>query len=315
MPYRWHLSSLVHSTIGHRVFADSLPPMLLAMNHDDQTHHVSTSADAESGRESAISDASLLATVAKQPQTSKSPWDDDDPSTPAAPDDPDRALTMRLLKPSLIALAVCTGVIFLSAVASNNAIRSSQLEQTSLAIHRLGMIGLLVSFFGILVSYRLPAVSRFLKGAGAESAANERVERLTAALRWLFLSNLMVGAIIWMIAYSGALLPIAFSQLVALISVGVLGNLAIVHRGIFQAYAIGAILPLAIVMINTHSMMMASIISHGMARNTAGQMLAWPFAAQITCVLVAGVVSAAIFALNEKAKQVRNKTVRDVGGE
>jgi hypothetical protein len=281
------------------------------MNHNSSARPGTEPDDSESVSGGGLLDDSPTSDHAKESPASRNPWDDDDQSAAPQPDDPDRLLMMRLLKPSLIALAACTGVIFLSAVASNNAVPSSPLERTSLAIHRLGMLGLLISFFGILVSYRLPAISRLLLSGEPDSNPKSRLANMTSGLSGLFALNVFVGVAMWLAALNWTTMPPALFQLIALISIGVLGNFAILHRGILQAHAIGALLPLAFVMLNSQStMMMVSMATYGMPSSMNPWSISQPFAVQMTCVLIAGTLSAAIYTLQKRVQHLRERTPR-----
>lgn len=233
--------------------------------------------------------------------STRNPWDDDDHLGSTVADDPDRALTMRLLRPSIVSLAICTGVIFVTAAASSNAVANSPLEQTSLALHRLGMLGLLFSFFGILLAYRLPSISRSLGNppqAGEDSSAGKR---LVPGLRSLLLINVALIVVVWLIAFSGLMPLLNLLQWASLVSVGVLCSIALLHRGYMQAYAVGVLVPLVIISLNWQSILMESFGVYGMISQQDRWMLSGTFAALLTGALVAGLISAAIYLLNAKS--------------
>lgn len=227
----------------------------------------------------------------------RNPWEDDDEHQQTAPDDPDRALTMRLLRPSLIALVVCTGLIFLTAVASSTAPANSPMEQTALVLHRFGMFGMLVSFFGILISYRLPGIVKSMQNdqSPETSKGKRRKSSLLSGLRGLLIFNLILIVMTWLIEISSQIIPLSLLQLAALVSIGVLGNFAILHRGLLQAYAIGVLLPLAVVLINWQSMLVESFGVYNI------------LAVQLTAVLIAGMISAALYTFNANVKAMRTE--------
>jgi len=275
----------------------------LAMNRDDrpigfpQEKHSGATAESSSTAQTPSNSVPLDAA------STRNPWDDDDHLGSNVADDPDRALTMRLLRPSIISLAICTGVIFVTAAASSNAVANSPLEQTSLALHRLGMLGLLFSFFGILLSYRLPSISRSLRGNPSQAGENSLAEkRSISGLRSLLLINVALIVVIWLIAFSGLMPLLNLLQLASLVSVGVLCSIALLHRGYLQAYAVGVLVPLVIISLNWQSILMESLGVYGMISQQDRWMLSGTFAALLTGALVAGLISAAIYLLNAKAK-------------
>lgn len=272
---------------------------LFPMNRDNQPSDVPNENDSVIAAES---------TQDSDPPRTRNPWDDDDDHFPRTPIDPDRALTMRLLRPSVIALAVCTGVIFISAVASNNAIASSPLENASLAMHRFGMFGLLLSFFGILISYRLPGIAKSLDitDRRKQGNPNRQIKLVTVGLRRLFLMNVVIIAVVWLTAFSAMMIPMVLLQMAAIASLGLLGNLAILHRGLLQAYAIGTLLPLLVVLLNWQSMSMASFGALGMMspqRNLS--FFSGTFATLVTVALIAGLISAAFYTINAQLQQMQ----------
>ncbi len=232
----------------------------------------------------------------------RNPWDDDHPDAATAVD-PDDALTMRLLRPSVISLAVCTVVIFISAVASSNAIASSPLEQVSLAIHRLGMFGLLLSFLGILTSYRLPAISRFLQSDSwrkSDRALNRNSHR--SGMQFLLMANVALIVASWLIAYSGIPLLLLLLRIASLISVGVLLGIVLVKRGILQAYAVGVLVALFLVSLN--SLLLATHSSQPYRFNSVQYrwMISSAFAWHVTVALGLGLISATIYMMRARVK-------------
>jgi len=91
-------------------------------------------------------------------------------------------------------------------------------------------------------------------------------------------------------------------QLASLVSVGVLCSIALLHRGYLQAYAVGVLVPLVIISLNWQSILMESLGVYGMISQQDRWMLSGTFAALLTGALVAGLISAAIYLLNAKAK-------------
>lgn len=272
------------------------------MDRDEQPMNVSPKVGSESTAE-----GSNAVTRSATPN----PWDDDADHHSKTPDDPDRALTMRLLRPSVFALFISTGIIFLSAVASNNAVASSPLERASLAIHRIGMFGLLMSFVGILISYRLPAIARSLAGKLPDdhSTINRNLKLFSVGLRRLFMVNIIIICLVWLAAFSSMFVPLTIMQLTALGCLGVLGSLAILRRGLLQAYSIGVLFPLAVVLLNWQPMMMASFGAYGMMGQQRDiWMFTAMFASVLTVCLIAGLVSAAFYTFDAQLNALQQKS-------
>jgi len=313
-----HLIARSFQTAIHFWYADNgsmcaAPPELFApslfrspaMNRDDRPTDVPQEKHSGPTAENSLVAPAPSNSVPLDAASTRNPWDDDDHPGSNVADDPDRALTMRLLRPSIISLAICTGVIFVTAAASSNAVANSPLEQTSLALHRLGMLGLLFSFFGILLAYRLPSISRSLRGNPSQAGENSSTEkRSISGLRSLLLINVALIVVFWLFAFSGLMPLLNLLQLASLVSVGVLCSIALLHRGYFQAYAVGVLVPLVIISLNWQSMLMQSFGAYGMISQQDRWMLSGTFAALLTGALVAGLISAAIYVLSAKAKEL-----------
>lgn len=232
----------------------------------------------------------------------RNPWDDDKPDT-ETPADPDRELTMRLLRPSLIALAACTGVIFLSAVASNNAVANSPLERASLAIHRLGMFGLLVSFFGILISYRLPFILRILQSDSSQPGEHVlKNNRFPSGVRSFLLANAVLVGMIWVVAYLGGPWLMSMLQHASLIAAGVLCSITLNQRGYLQAYSIGSLVPLLIISLQWQTLVMQASYTYGFSSPQDQWLISSTIALHLSGAVVSGLISAVVYAVLRKKK-------------
>lgn len=277
------------------------------MNHDDPTTDAFQKTDTGTNVEGTNVARAVPDPVSITASATRNPWDDDHPDA-NTPDDPDRVLTMRLLKPSLISLAACTVVVFLSAVASNNAVASSPLESGALAVHRLGMFGLLVSFLGILISYRLPHISRILQHNSFQvSESVLKRNRFSSGVRFLLMANFTLVAAIWLIAYSGIPSLLNLLQISSLISAGVLCSVALLQRGYLQAYAVGVLLPLVIVSLNWQSLVMQMSYSYGFNSRQDQWLISNAFALNLTGSLISGLISAAIYPFMAKRYATEEK--------
>ncbi len=185
---------------------------------------------------------------------SDAPWDDDDPpATQGATDASPVSRTM--LRASLTLLIVSTAVMFLAAVASNNAIPSSAAERIALTIHRASMIAMLLAFFGILFAYRLPMLSAYLQAKREQQAAGKSKQSvLSAEIKMLLMASALLMAWVWGTVLLGFAVLHLITYWLLVVIAAVLANMIVLHKGTLRSFAVGMLMSLLLILLTWRSM-------------------------------------------------------------
>lgn len=232
---------------------------------------------------------------------SDAPWDDDDPAT-SQPDGGGSPASRGVLRASLILLIVSTAVMFLAAVASNNAVPSSTNERIALAVHRASMFAMLLSFVGILFAYRLPMLAAYLSAKREQRAASgTKQSLLTAELSGLLLASAVLLAWVWgSILFGFPLLHLITYWLLFVIA-AMLANMILLHTGALRSFAIGMLLSLLLILFTWRSIGTMLIFAGGRFGGGLGfsgsdeNRLFIVFGVEITMSVAAGLVCACYY--------------------
>jgi hypothetical protein len=142
----------------------------------------------------------------------------------------------RLLRWSVILAVVSFLASLIASVVENNSVGNLQVETTASAVNRFGMVMMLIGCLGIFVAFRFPQLL-----AGGQSAA-------VAKRRWstwwlLFAWNLAAIVFLGIFLFSLAMITDGEAMIYCVLPVPLVLSLMLViaiwHRGVIRAYAIG----------------------------------------------------------------------------
>lgn len=224
------------------------------------------------------------------------PWDDDDPPAPAE-EAGHSPFFRQLRQTSLMLLIVSTAVMFLAAIASNNAVPSSVQERIALGVHRISMFAMLLGFLGILLALRLPMLSAYLSDRREQrSATGIPPTTLSPELQGLLLASAVWLGLVWSAAFYGGAWLILITNWLLIITAALLVNMIILHTGTLRAFAAGMLLGLLLILLTWRNLNTIALLNGGGILTGPGRSAqTWvskAFGIEITVSVVAGLISA-----------------------